>query len=118
MLITTNFANVKKFRGDRYSIALVPPKGVKLIPLKDLWPTKKMVSEYKSGRITWDQYTEQYNFLLDNCKWLLSKIKEMAMEDDVVLVCYEKPEDNCHRNLVAERLIEQYELPRDMWKKC
>lgn len=119
MLITTNFANMNKFRGNKYSIALFQPKGVKLITLKDLQPTKKMVSEYKSGKINWEQYTKQYDFILNNCKWLLIKIKEMAeREDDIVLVCYEKVEDNCHRNLVAEKLIEEYGLSKKMWKKC
>ena len=118
MLITTNFANAAKFRGNRYSIARNQPKGCRFITLKDLQPTAKMLSEYKSGKITWDQYTVQYNRILSGSKWLLVKLVEMAKEDDVVLICYEKVDDNCHRTLIAEYLIEHFELPKEMWKKC
>jgi len=118
MLITTNFANAAKFRGNKYSIARNQPKGCRFITLKDLQPTQKMMSEYKSGRISWDQYTEQYIRILDGSKWLLTKIAEMAKEDDVILICYEKVLDNCHRTLIAEYLIQNFDFPENLWKKC
>ena len=34
------------------------------------------------------------------------KLKELTQSDQIILLCYEKPDDFCHRHLVAQWLTE------------
>lgn len=54
-----------------------------------------------------DWYTQKYtSTVLDSLIPIsvVSDLKRMAEDRDIALVCYEKPEDFCHRHLVAQWL--------------
>jgi len=71
-----------------------------------LSPTWDMVMGYKSGKITQDKYTELYynkmrSSYINRRKywdWLLKR-------NEVVLVCFCKADDFCHRLLLADILV-------------
>jgi uncharacterized protein YeaO (DUF488 family) len=67
-------------------------------------PTWEMVKDFKGGRISENQYTEQYMNLMrtrykDN-KEVFQQVIQIAMTGDVALACYCPPEAFCHRHLL------------------
>lgn len=81
---------------------LAPPEMKKYFPnmrtYDPLKPPKKLVYDYKEGRITEEQYTEKYNYQLS----LLDPKHVYEVLKDSILLCWEVPGDFCHRRLVAE----------------
>ena len=69
-------------------------------------PPWYIVDNYKSGRITWAEYTVQYNRYLMNedVEDAIGIIRDLAKNKNVVLLCWEDPQNNCHRHLFAEYL--------------
>lgn len=75
--------------------------GKTCISLAPLWET---VKKYKDGG-SWEDYTEEfYSTVLNNRDQheILNELMQKSEGKDVVLLCYEKYSDNCHRHLVAE----------------
>lgn len=77
-------------------------------------PTWKMVNDYKRGIISKYEYTEQYlclmreSFKLNKDYWL-----EFLNRDYVVLACYCKKDEFCHRYLllgILKKLCEFYKI--------
>lgn len=70
-------------------------------------PTEKMVMDYKNSGDK-DVYTLLYNIRMResyrNNRWQWQKMVDMSRECDIVLVCYCKSGDFCHRVLLAEML--------------
>lgn len=98
-----------KFRGNVrvVSISRITYDSIKVDAVYNkLSPTYGLLAKYKNNEVSWDEYTNIFN------KDVLSKldintvISELSAIDDnkdnIVLCCYEKPEDNCHRHLVSE----------------
>lgn len=111
-IYTSYFAVEKWIPSDvtRISIARWLPKGLRYMEYKQLAPSEKSLRAYKDGIIDEDGAGRSYR------KGVLSKIK---LEDvlayfelvgngsDVVLLCFEKSTDYCHRHILAEWFIEQ-----------
>lgn len=107
---TSYFAKYKNTNGDAVSIALSTPfwygknKGwPKIKTYSTLFPTWNMIREYKNSNAKNREqiYIEAYY------KEILSKLNPQEVYNDLkdkVLLCYEKPNDFCHRRLVAEWL--------------
>lgn len=88
--------------GKTYSISVQPPwfwKPKRHYP--KLAPTWEIVSDYKDGIIDQTGYVERYLDLLDNERKLNPEQVLIDLPDNAVLLCYEKPEDFCHRHIVA-----------------
>ena len=95
------------------SICGKAPDSYKGLQYKKLAPKLKFFLEWKQNKNN-DFYIEHFN------KEVLEKLsKENVLKDlenlsggkDIVLICYEKPNEFCHRHLVAEWLdcnIEEY----------
>lgn len=68
-------------------------------------PTKKILEDYKNGKITWDSYKLQYEFLMDERKAV--KDFEKCFNNiygSVCLLCAEPTAEHCHRRLLAEMI--------------
>ena len=67
---------------------------------KALAPTWQMVMDSKQGRITWEQYTEQYHALLRK-RYAQDKTPFLSIlkRNRVVLTCYCTDSTHCHRHL-------------------
>jgi uncharacterized protein YeaO (DUF488 family) len=61
--------------------------------------------DYKNGKISWDEYVRRFHQEMDNdaCRDAMRKIKLMAENRDVYLICYEKG-GNCHRFLLMDMI--------------
>lgn len=78
----------------------------------DSYPGWGVVSDYKDGRITEDEYTAAYSKYTLHNKWALllegwKQIVKMADKKLIILLCWEGPGQFCHRNLLKKFLWEE-----------
>jgi uncharacterized protein YeaO (DUF488 family) len=77
-------------------------------------PTWKMVTDYKKGKITEEEYTRRYlnlmrtSFQIYPQRW--AEALQLAINNHVlILLCYCKEGDFCHRHLLKEYLKKYFE---------
>lgn len=110
MIHTSYFANLKKLPTGFVPISICgkAPEGYRGIQYKKLAPKYDFFMEWKQ---THDNekyikcYNEQVLAVLDPHE-VFAELKTLSGGRDFVLVCYEKPEDFCHRHLVAKWLVD------------
>lgn len=124
-MYTGYYAKLKNYLADGLcpvSIALKCPDWYHGAEYKKLAPKWSFLSEWKNGSHKGDT-----NYYIKNFKeMVLDKldpaqvIKELegftgVSSDKIILLCYEKPDDFCHRHLVADWLNEYCEENRDVY---
>ncbi len=88
----------------------LPKDAIKIVVTRSaghmLSPSKKLLWDYKKGRIDWIEYVKTFNREMDNpaCVAVMREIKNLAKEKDVYLLCYEPPGKNCHRYLLLDMI--------------
>ena len=113
MIYTSYFGNLKKLPENiiPISICAKAPDWWKGLQYKKLAPKYQFFMEWKKNKDN-NYYIEHFNEevlkgleaseVVMELKHLCGK--SMYTNIDIVLLCYEKPEDFCHRHLVAEWL--------------
>ena len=85
------------------SISRTKPEFAKsCIDIPQLFPSNKILWDYKKGKIDEMEYTSKY---LDQLNELgVDRIIKMIQifGDNVVLLCWESPEKFCHRHILAD----------------
>lgn len=84
------------------------PKSLNVISIKSLAPSSKLLFDYKKSgnqKLFEDDFKIQLS-KLEKSEILkeLQNISKQNDNKDIVLVCYEKPSDFCHRHIVADWL--------------
>lgn len=110
MIYTSYFAMLKRIPEDiiPVSIAAKTPNWFKGACYKRLAPSFDILMEYaRTGNQ--ERYIERYALDILNKLPVLEVVNEIRAfrshsAEDVVLLCYERPERFCHRNLIAEWL--------------
>ena len=111
MIYTTYFANLRNLPSNiiPISICAKAPSWYNGLEYKNLAPSYDILMEWKSDPNE-ERYIRRFN------DEILSKLNQDEVVDDlqflvtfnhntnIALVCYEKPDDFCHRHLVAEWL--------------
>lgn len=102
---TSYFAQLRKIPAElAVSIARWKPGWFHGREYLALAPPSQLLDAWKKRLVTEEQYAEVYR------KEVLSKLNAADVVADLpegaYLLCYEKPEDFCHRHLVAEWLRE------------
>lgn len=90
-------------------IALYPPKWFTGLSNKYVSPSWDILHNSKSK----EDYVQRFNSEIlahRDPKAFFSAIEKMANGKDVALCCFEKPDDFCHRHLVAKWLNEKLGL--------
>jgi len=88
----------------------LPKDAIKIVVTRSaehmLSPSKKLLWDYKKGRIDWIEYVKTFTREMDNpaCVAVMREIKKLANEKDVYLLCYEPPGKNCHRYLLLDMI--------------
>ena len=105
MIYTGYYAKLKKYQEaglTPISIAGKAPNFYSGIQYKKFAPSWDIFSKWKSGEIDNFQYTERFN------QEILGKLDKEevktflnSFETDIILLCYEKSGDFCHRHIVA-----------------
>jgi len=86
------------------SIAAYNPSWFKGRSYPDLAPPWTLVSMYKKGYISKDDYELKYIKILEELD-PQKVIKDLG--ENAVLLCYEKPSEFCHRHIVAQWLSDR-----------
>jgi len=100
---TSYFGNLKRLYAsgiEPVGIARYQPKWFNGRNMKQLSPTSYMLSD----RCSREDYLRLYNAILENLNLEQLKSELESIGRDVALCCYEKPEDFCHRHLLADFL--------------
>lgn len=111
-IYTSYFSNLKNLDEDTYtfiSISASRPKwvtGVTIYDLPVLHPHWDLINDWKSGTISWGEYTDRYYAQLQsiNPTDILHKIEELSNGRDVILLCWEGSDKPCHRHLIGPLL--------------
>lgn len=114
-IYTSYFAKAKKLPKDlvQVSISLFPPKHFVGKEYKKIAPTQKILFDWKR-LANKEKYVREYQrdvlSKLDEAK-VYSELEKIGQGKDIVLLCYEKSEDFCHRHLFAEWMTKKgYEV--------
>lgn len=120
-LYLSYFARLKQGKGKKISIAQFNPSWLKEGDidgcLKELSPSRDLLLDYKYGNLSWNKYTERYlkqlsNFYRykDNKLQTRSDLKQLLewldSGEDIILYCYERNGDNCHRYILGDLIKE------------
>lgn len=109
-IYTGYFAKVRKYEEAGLvpiSIARWSPKWFQGERCVELSPSDGLLTYYKAGAVSEEDFEEQYIAELDNLD-MLTLLAEIASDKDIVLCCYEKSSDFCHRHILAKYLQDKY----------
>ena len=110
-IYTSYFAIANKLPKDlvQVSISLFPPKHFAGKEYKKIVPTQKILFDWKRLADK-ERYIREYQrdvlSKLDEVK-VYKELEKLGQGKDVVLLCYEKSEDFCHRHLFAKWMSEK-----------
>lgn len=116
---TSYFGMARRFPKERFiktAVCYKPIRGVGI--WNNVVPDADLVFGMKRGEISKEYYEEQYyKMLLSRKDWIAENIEFMRNgEKDIVLLCYEKPNDWCHRHILARFLKDQFDLDVQEYK--
>jgi uncharacterized protein YeaO (DUF488 family) len=124
-MLTGYFAKLKTYTDNGLipvSIALYSPKWYSGLEYKKLAPSPGILHDFKVGEFQGviEHYRERYvREILGvlNPKVITEELEKLtkADSDKIILLCYERPEDFCHRHLVADWIMEYRETERDSY---
>jgi len=103
--------------GDRILVTRYWPRGISKARLsaaewmRDVAPSKKLLEDWKDGRISWDEYTVRYHKEMLAQEAAIAALRQKAREGTITLLCFEREGDpRCHRHLL-KKLIEKRMIP-------
>lgn len=101
---TSYFGKARKFPKDKFiktAVCYSAPRGIGI--WNSVVPDADLVFGKKRGEISAEEYEDRYiQMLVDRKDQIAQNIPYLQNgERDVVLMCYEKPEDWCHRHILA-----------------
>lgn len=73
-------------------------------------PTKKILSSYKHGQISWEEYESLFDDLMLKRRVVELFKKKYLIYDKVCFLCSEATAENCHRRLLAEKIGTELDL--------
>ena len=95
--------------GLRALITRFYPRGIRKthfdVWMKDLAPSKDLINEYKSNKITWDQLVIDFKLELQENKdaiSIMNDLKNKIKSENVTLLCFEKNGVPCHRHILKQ----------------
>lgn len=103
---TSYFANLRNVPNniEPIAISLFTPSFYKGKRALDLAPSKDILDDYKSSKVTEEEYRTRYLDLLLNRAESLGDWCDYFKNNEVVLLCYEGRDKFCHRHILAELL--------------
>jgi hypothetical protein len=116
-IYTDNFSNIRNYTNNSVpiSIARWSPKWYSGIRYLKWAPSIELLTNYKDGIITQDQYVSEFitNLLLTtDIVEDVNEIFHLVKGKSISLCCYENSSDFCHRHIVAYLINEYIKLNR------
>jgi uncharacterized protein YeaO (DUF488 family) len=108
MALITNSIQKKKSKGDGIRICIMrrPNKNA----IFDIWmpvlsPSNKLLTDYKTNKINWSMMKKKFKKEIKKQYKFIKLLTEIALKNNVTILCWEKRPDKCHRILVAEQCL-------------
>lgn len=80
--------------------------GLDYLVREDLAPTKELLAAYRNQGISWAEFSQKYQDLMQSRKVFESLTP--AIFNNSVLLCSESEPDMCHRTLLTNKLLELF----------
>ena len=112
-IYTGYFAKMHTYNGIKLPIvAILPNYYSGTLQYKDLAPSKGLLFAYHREQITKEEFIRKFKNKLNTLdkEEVYRYLTDLEYYDDVYLLCYEKPNDFCHRHIVADWLNENFDL--------
>ena len=111
MLYTASFYHPEHWQGTPYRISRAHPRGRQILwevqPF--LYPSRLLLTEYRSGDLDFAGLTERYRAELEtNYDWeaaFQDWLGSLKPEEDFTLLCFEPEGEPCHRRVAAAWLL-------------
>lgn len=116
MLITTSFSEAHCWTGIKYSIARWQPKWARFHEKLYIAPSSTLLKNFKDGKVSKEQYVEEYIKQLNKIKPLLQAfilfelLPTHQRGEDIIFLCWEPEGQFCHRRILAEFLKKEFNL--------
>ena len=82
--------------------------------ISSLVPTWHMIREYKSGRMSKEEYSQLYIALMKARNGTAEEIYN-SIPHKTIMLCYEKPGDFCHRRVLADWIEDEIDVKIPEW---
>lgn len=112
MIYTGYFARTKIYENAGLvpiSISRWSPKWFNGEKCTSLAPSPDLLNRYKEGTASIQDYESEFLAMLNTID-VRNIVENLARGRDIVLCCYEKPTDFCHRHLIAKYLNDKYDM--------
>jgi len=97
-----------KSDGKRILVMTLWPRGVSKekvdLWMKELGTPRYLITRYKSGNMSWNEYAVAYRRSLKGKEELLRTLANESMKGTITLLCTEKDPGSCHRSLLKEAI--------------
>ena len=110
MLFTTYISNIKNIPEEFHKNIIIIARYFKSDKFKKdirLCPSDWLLKSYKSCEISWEEFESEFKKQM-NTGTTLQAMRELYRRlkngEDIILVCYEKDDTQCHRRLIREFL--------------
>ncbi len=106
------YAPPEKSDGKRILVMTLWPRGVSKDRVdewvKELGTPRELIKQYKSGKMSWAEYSREYRKSLKGKEELLRKLAEDSKAETITLLCTEKDPSTCHRSLLKQAIEATY----------
>ena len=100
----TVYSPPDKSDGKRILVMALWPRGISKdkvdVWMKELGTPRELIKRYKSGKVTWKEYSSEYKRSLKGKEATLRSLAEEAKKGTITLLCTEKDPNTCHRSLL------------------
>lgn len=109
-IYTSYYGNLKNLPNDikKISISTTIPKKIVCDSYAPAAPPPEILKKYKQNEINEQEYEQEYMQYLNtlDAQKVIHHLRKLARNKDIVLLCYEKSEDFCHRHIFVKWLKE------------
>lgn len=112
-IFTSYFAKARQFSPEKYlvvSISRFSPRGWTGTKCPVFAPSPQLLHDYKAGMDKQD-YVMCYRSemgQIKNMRDVFARLSQLAKGRDIILCCYEKTGDFCHRHILTDIVFEKY----------
>ena len=72
--------------------------------MKELGTDRDLIKKWKSGSITWKDFSSEYRKSLKGKEDKLRELAKESEQGDITLLCSDRDPRHCHRTLLAEEI--------------
>lgn len=94
--------------GKRILVMRIWPRGISKDKIdawmKELGTEKALIKKWKSGKISWGDFSNEYRKSLRGKEEELKQLARESEQGDITLLCTDRDASHCHRTLLAAEI--------------